>query len=214
MNMPKKFVLAVIAALAAVSASHAQQIVAQPGQRVLGERYVDAAYGRFDISDLSSQGNAYSLGVNVPLVANLLDAGLNFGANRVSESGVRITDQTVTGSVAVYTRWHGVKPFAEGVIALDRFKVKGAGFDETDNLTLYSVGAGVQIPFKSVWITPSLSSTDSSDEDSTSYVNYGLQVAYLFTPKLSGYAAYTRSEPRRDGDFNVSVVRVGVRFKF
>lgn len=214
MDMPKKLVLAFAAALAAAGACYSQQIVTPPGQRILDERYFEVSYGNFDVSGFSDRGNAYSVSISAPIVAHLVDLGIGYGTDRISESGFRITENVVTGSLAVYTETHGLKPFVEASLSADRVETKTTLGNTVDRITITSYGAGVQIPFKAGTITPSVSYTDSTETDGSAFFNYGVQVNYPLIERLDGFFAYTYSERREGEAFHVSVIRLGLRYKY
>jgi hypothetical protein len=214
MDMPKKFVLAFAAALAAAGACHAQQIVTPPGQRILDERYFEVSYGNFEVSGLSDRGNAYSFSLSAPIVAHHVDLGLGYGVDRISDDGFRITENVFTASLAAYTEIHGFKPFVEAAFSADRVETKTTLGTTIDRITIASYGAGVQIPFKAGTITPSLSYTDSTEDNSSAYFNYGLQVDYPLIERLNGFFAYTYSKRQEGDSFHVSLIRLGLRYKY
>lgn len=185
-----------------------------PGQRALGHRYVDVSAGVVapDVAGIDRNGALVSLGVNLPVSANV-DFGLSYAWGTVRPPAGRITDYTLLVSAVVHSGGEGVKPFLGAQFGYERMKLRVGSLKVADDRGVWGLAAGVEIPVGRVTLTPSLTYADAASGESDAALHTSVQAGLWFTPRVGGYVDATFSSFRDAGGDSWSY-RAGLRLKF
>lgn len=221
---PALAVLAISAAQAQPAASVTTPPSASPsGTGLLGHRYAELSIGAIDPHGTSDLGFTSDIGVNLPIQPGL-DVGFGYGYSRFNTDVFggafeqKFRDHTAHVSATAYSDFRGTKPFFGAALGhqWSRARLNFSGrspFEATDDESLWALGAGVEIPFGRITVTPSVSYQDGFHSDSAAGFAYSAEANTWFTRTLGGFAEVTYSDPTGGGT-QAWTYRLGARLRF
>jgi hypothetical protein len=207
MNLTKKTILA-LGALVAAGVSYGQNATSETTPvGVLGQSYAEAHFGTSDIKHYSKDQYDLGAAVNHPVTPYLdLTGGYDYGW--VSGTG---HFNGVSAGATAYKSYKGVKPFVGA----------GLGYQWTrwgngkDDLFVWGLTAGVEIPVDVVTITPRIVFSDDFRRParSSQQTSYEVEANYWVSKTLAIFASVGYSDVNHTSNDSWDY-DVGARFKF
>jgi hypothetical protein len=177
---------------------------------LIGERHVSFGLGYSDYDD----GGHLTTGTvefNAPSSIRGLDLGFDAG---YGDGGYSVLDYSVWQAGASATGYlslqNGIKPFLTARLGYERDRYAMDGYSDGDGSFIYSVGAGVEIPFCAKGaIRLGFGYYDLTDYEQNDGVTIMAGANYWITEKIALRGTYTRD---CDLDSNTFTLGVAVRY--
>lgn len=212
MNITNKITCALAALTIATAAVAHTPATAEASTGLLGQRYAEASASIINPHGRADDIYGVDFGVNLP-VANKIDLGFNFGNSWLSARGASVDSYTLSSTVAAYTNYKGVKPFAGVGIGHQWSKTKFRGVTVKDEDFIWGVTVGVEVPVAQLTFTPRISYADTFQNNSTGAYSYGVEVNTWVTKTVAIYAdlAFIDGSGNSGQAWNYEL---GARFRF
>lgn len=194
---------------------------AAPG--VLGKSIAELNYSWVDFSrdhDINADGFILGVDTNTP-VSPGWDFGLGYNyfrenkhRNPFNGSQFDARYHRLSSAITWYSPMAGFTPYITGGIGYQWSHGDIQSLRTYDNMWLWSLGFGAEIPLGRFALTPHVGYTDGFDTNSTGTWNYGGELNTWFTDKVGGFVDVTYHQPRHSWQTDALTYTAGVRFRF
>jgi hypothetical protein len=195
-------------------------IADSPG--VLGHSYGEFHYSWVDFNEDNASPRGFIAGLkgNTP-VAPGLDVGLGYDyfrenshRNPFNNSSYDVRSHQLTGSATYFLRSAGFRPFATGGIGYKWSNGDIQSLRTYDDMWLWSVGAGAEIPVGTFAFTPRVTySNDFHRGYNNAAWHYGAEAHHWFTERVGGFLDATKHDPEAHlADYWTYTAGVRMRF--
>jgi opacity protein-like surface antigen len=190
---------------------------------VRGNSIAELNYSWVDFSrdhDVNADGFILGFDTNTP-VSPGFDLGIGYNYYREnghrnpfnnSQYDARYHQLHATGTW--YFPTGSVKPFVTGGGAWQWSHGDIQSLHAYDDMWLWIVGGGVEIPLRSFTLTPHIKYTDAFENKDAAIWHYGAEVHTWFTEKVGGFVDATLHQPRSELRTDSWTYTAGVRFRF